>query len=532
MSDPKSSSGDVVASATSGAELLECSDDLLQRVISLLPLEASLRLQTVSKRWQRFVLVDLHFPVTQAWRAPRVVACSRAYVRRLDVSSLKGSAESSYAFAALVRALSSGAAAASQLQSIVMWTESSDFENYRAFDRSTSLSEAQTLQLAAACPRLDASTRLALHAEGAVQALRLLDAVPGRHALFHRPIAILRIAPLGDDDDVSPIQAAERAAIPAFVRHPRLAALHHKFDLTHVPGIPRRWFSDALFEALTEALRGRESSLAYLSIDDSVYRDERAQLLSDPAAWEAALAEEEAAAAAAAGPDLTSPTAATTTSSAAARESPKESPLRAFHMSNRYPVSFARAVLAACGRGLRHLTLDWEDENGHHSVAAAASLTAILAHLSSSLETLDFFCGQCGESALPAVAALLATSGCRVRRLGASYVRWGDGAVADADGGDAAGGQAADRPRTELAAICDGITANKSLESLSIGAAGGPDVDRSFTSLEGGALAAALAERAAGCWPLRTLELCHVHPSVAGALGSPGSTRVPPLVTT
>lgn len=133
-------------------------------------------------------------PLTHAWRAPNNVMSSRSglVVRRLDVSSLRKIAEPSSTLAALVRVLCSGAAAAAaaaELRSLVMWVEADLLQGAIAipcFDKKAAgffLSRDQARALAASCPRLGADTRLVIAAEGAVEAVALLDSVPGRSAL-------------------------------------------------------------------------------------------------------------------------------------------------------------------------------------------------------------------------------------------------------------------------------------------------------------------------------------------------------------
>lgn len=170
------------AGPSAAERLLEGSDDLLQRVAESLPLGDKLRLQIVSKRWQRILMAHLCFSAVDIWRAVRIITVYGATLRHLDVSTLNDAAARQSSALALVQSLIGGASP--ELQVLIMWWDCDLGDSWRI-----ALTEAKASQLSAACPKLGADTRLMMQARGAVEALRILDALPGVTALLLLPPA-------------------------------------------------------------------------------------------------------------------------------------------------------------------------------------------------------------------------------------------------------------------------------------------------------------------------------------------------------
>lgn len=239
---------------------------LLACIFAPLSLVERLRLATVSKQWLRGLLADLRFPREHAWRASPIVRRAGDALRSLHVAPLHDVNDRERTLAGIVRALCGGAGA--QLRSFVMWDPPQDAT--RLEESAAFLSAPQALQLGAACPHLDASTRLALSAEAA-KAVAVLDAVPGRHA-----VSLVESDESDEADDDESHRAAEGAAQEAVVRHPRLFALILTCSYSTEP-----YCFGAALAALGEAMRLGEPSTAlehlYVNDDgsgDTSYFDE------------------------------------------------------------------------------------------------------------------------------------------------------------------------------------------------------------------------------------------------------------------
>lgn len=163
------------------ARILEASNDILALVFASLSLVERLRLVTVSKRWLRLLLADLRFPREHVWRAPVVVKRAGSALRSLTLAGVGELFTRNCAIRELVRALSG--CPGSQLSSVVTLEPTAvGDDNY--WENGPALSAEQAMQLVASCPHLDRRTRLCLRAEaGAAQAVAMLDALPGSHAV-------------------------------------------------------------------------------------------------------------------------------------------------------------------------------------------------------------------------------------------------------------------------------------------------------------------------------------------------------------
>lgn len=196
------------------AARLDASDDMLMRLFSPLALVERLRLATVSKRWRRLLQSELHFPTWHNWRAPAVARRAGSALRVLDISTFCICDNSSKLIEGLVAVL--GGAAGTALHTLIAWDDAGESNPMWG---PPSFSPEQALQLSASCPRLDSSTRVAMRVCGAEEAVRLLDALPGRHA-------VLLMAPaVASDATQLDAATAEPAALDALLRHPRLCGL-------------------------------------------------------------------------------------------------------------------------------------------------------------------------------------------------------------------------------------------------------------------------------------------------------------------
>jgi hypothetical protein len=123
------------------------------------------------------------------------------------------------------------------------------------------LSTAQAFQLAASCPRLEASTRLAVMASGAAEALALMRALPGRHAVQ-----------LKCPDSIAS-QVDESEALRALLRHPSLCGLDICFE-GEPPSIDVGVWCAAAYAAVVDALSPNGQcegcTLEHLRIKDSL----------------------------------------------------------------------------------------------------------------------------------------------------------------------------------------------------------------------------------------------------------------------
>lgn len=192
------------------ARRLEESDDVLLRVLASLSLEERLRLTPVSKRWQRLLMTELRFPAWHVWRAPAVVRRVGNALRVLHVCATEVRTLDE-----VHRVLISGGGA--ELRTLVTWDDGEDRTRAEPFANIAFFTSDEALQLRAACPRLGAATRLAVHAAGAAQAASLLNVLPGRHYLVLDELA---------EAWTSAATAADAgAALRALVCHPRLCGL-------------------------------------------------------------------------------------------------------------------------------------------------------------------------------------------------------------------------------------------------------------------------------------------------------------------
>lgn len=229
------------------ATRVEGVDELLLSVFRPFTLIERLRLTLVSKRWQRLLLNELCVPPRHLGRAPMLIRRA-AGLRRLDITGFHQETGEHHDLQLVLRGLSGIVGA--QLREFVMW----NVDALAANDALSRLSPEAALELKTSCPHLDSGCRLLLHAHSAMQAVELLDALPGRHA-----VRIAASTPLD----------AERAALQSLARHPRLAALDARSAPPtsaagdEIAALSARWYADAV-AAVKAALVSGESSLELL----------------------------------------------------------------------------------------------------------------------------------------------------------------------------------------------------------------------------------------------------------------------------
>lgn len=450
-----------MADARRGAAArLEASDDLILRVMSLFRLDERLRLASVSKRWQMLVLFELCIPSWHFWRAPAILRRAAGFLRvcRIDTQYEDAAAE-------LVRAL---CASGATLHTLVLWGPVDSVGDRGG----VTLSAEQALQISASCAHLDASTRLAFAGTGAAQAVALLDALPGRHA-----VRLERQAAAGPDPD-----GAEAAALTALLRHPGLCALSYKHT-TREPD-DSQWL-DAVQAAVLHALspQGQRegSALERLDVRDGRKAHEGHVAFPDVASVADAFGPP--------GPP------------------PPQCSLRGLYLQSWAPPSFVRGVLAASRGSLRLLETNLSGRVVPGTAAGAAVLAAVLECLSS-LETIDIG-GYIGPEAprvvIPGLAPLLASPDCRLSTLTITSLDFTD-LGAPLNGLESAVGSAA----SLFSGLLHAITANRSLRTLQL--------DESILGdAIGPLLGAALAARTAPLDSLRIGRLYAFEGEIGGA---------------
>lgn len=487
----------------SAAARLESSADVLACVFAFLPLEEKLRLATVSRRWLRLLLVDLHYHRLHAWRAPPAVRRAGDALRSLHLEELGRSPDWRSTLEGILRALSESSAGA-QLRTLVLWEPADSGLRFLL----PSLTPTQAQELRAGCPRLDASSRLILDAKGPAEAAVLLDALPGRHAVrlllpqgYNAPELDVRYdadgQPWTDPEILHPRhwpeeRASVHAAMSALVHHPRLSALDIDTSGSQWDRGARMCYSAAL-AAVGDALRpGSGSSLEYLRVGEALHWTRDA----------AAAAAAGAASAGAGNPPLTT--------DGPAEAQPR---LRTLHLPNSAPVDFARAALGGDCACIQHVTADlgWCRMDRHDAgTTAAAALEALLERVGGdSLETVDLTdrkvhwnFGDLGHS-LRALAPMLTSPGCRLHSLALEKLFLQNPPAGDAGEAEATG-PPAERP---LPVFLRALSANRSLTELRLR-------ESSLSDDETALLAAALAARAS---PLRALDLPTVSFGPGGA---------------
>lgn len=364
---------------------LEDSDDVLLIVFAQFSLEERLRLIRVSKRWQRLLQAELRFPRWLLWRAPAIVRRAGAALRVLDITPTAGDVVRQ-ALPRLVQALSCGAGA--ELRTLVLWDlDPADGEcQADPLGHLALLSPEQALEVRASCPRLECSTRLAVLAAGAAQAVELLDALPGCHA-------VQLTAPTAADASAAP--AAELAALGALMRHSRLRGLHLCLKDPAPPLAHGVWF-DAALAAVTAALSPpgqlQGCSLQHLSVFDN-----RNEHLAEPGS---AFLERSPPVVASFGPP---------------GQPPPECCLRSFTMQTTSQPDFTRGVLVASRGSLSCLYV--ESSSCLVPWGADEAMAELLERIGSRLESLTLGKDIISESLLPGLAPLLSSPACRLRRL-------------------------------------------------------------------------------------------------------------------
>lgn len=388
------------------AACVDASDDLLLCVFAPLSLVERLRLATVSKRWLRLLLAHLRIPREHAWRAVSVVQRAGDSLRSLSLESLAETPDWESTLAGILRALPAGGG--TNLSTCVIWEPTDTV----LVDDIPFLSPGQAKQLRASCPRLDASTRLAFCAKHPAQALALLDALPGRHAVRLLP-ATAKPAP------------ALQEQLSLLLRHPRLCALQigeiSDTLSSSRPTARAAAFVDAALAAVAEAVqRGGDGrcSLEHLCVVDGKGRP--------PQTGPALLGAAAAAGAFRAAPD--------------APGAGQQCSLRSLRLVGAHlRRDFVRSVLAASAGSLRHLSTNVDkaffepdgEDGGAGGAGGAAELEAVsaLVELMGKLESLSVADWAAGLWAadhdshdddapvLPWLTPLIASPDCRVRCL-------------------------------------------------------------------------------------------------------------------
>lgn len=471
------------------AALVEASDHALLLVFSSFTLEQRLCFATVSRRWQQLLLSELRFPSWLIWRLPTVLQRAGSALRVLDVSVVRAdNLEEPGALAELVQSLSGTAGA--ELRTLIVCDGTVGSLSRFVAQRREVLSPKQALQLIASCPRLDASTRLAVYAAGASEAIALLNALPGRHAVELRP-------PMASID--------ERDALRTLLRHPRLADLSLRLSERSDAPHGRAWL-DAALAAILDAL-SPQGQLEGCSLHRLWLNDERAGM-NPPGAVAfpdaAAVAQALAGRAAAGGPTAAAPLQRCSLESF-------------FYTGCGVPRAFVRGVLAATCGSLRRLHCGDALGDGRlvpdAAPAGPAALTALLEHIGPSLETLSFT--DDGESSLlPGIAPLLASPACRLRSLSVGQVDFDKLRAleeANSEAGAAAGADLAQAALAPFRSILHALAANRSLRDLRF--AGLVDLGAPAAMH----LGAALAARAC---PLDSLHLPLSNPMVPNCEGA------------
>lgn len=452
-------------------------------IFASLSLVERLRLITVSKRWLRLLLVDLRVVLTEhLWRAPTVVRRAGDALRTLHVPGL-GNAytlfEKRTTLEDLVQALEGVAGA--QLRTLVTWEPTDDAD-------AVFFSAAQAMRLAAACPLLGASSRVALHpGNWAEQAVSLLDALPGRHFVGLFSIGKTTENPFST---IGPLAAAQ-LALRALVRHPRLSGLDVNISDSHF--LVQQMYpyqaclSAAAMSTLAEAFgAGDLPPLEYLSVSSNTERG-RAQAFADAAEIEAAFR--------------------------AAGDHEAAGSIRHLRISGNCCPEVTRCALLASRGSLQHLQVFASEAFGGGGGDGAAALAAMLRHVGSRLETLRMHPAWVENAVvevadewietpfLPGLAPLLSSPDCRLHTLTverASLVQMAAAAapLAAAEQQEQ-GGQAALPVTSALQVFLDALSSNRSLTELDLSKC-------QMDERESAMLSAALAARAA---PLRELRL-------------------------
>lgn len=483
------------------AARLEACDDTLTCVFASLSLVERLRLLTVSKRWLRLLLVDVRFPSEHVWRAPAVLKRAGNALRSLQLAGV-GDVYSIYTgqseFREILRALS--ACPESQLGMLVTWEPRLDAEHWQK--EQPALSKEEAMQLAASCPRLGERTCLCLRAEeDAAQAITMLDALPGRHAVqlrrargkgFPLPEALLRV----------------------LLRHPRLQALI--FDVSKISwdedqfgydddeedgDVPeehraskRRSIAAAAFDAVATALQtGAALRLEAVSLCSDRERADPRPAFASAAAVEAAFE------AAATGPG-----------------GPAPWPLRRLSLEGSLTCpGLTRAALVASRGSLQHLRVCVSHALVCAHGGGAAALAALLGYVGGSLELLHLE-SSAGLSApstwretpfLPGLVPLLSSADCRLHTLSVGGVNFTNLARLAPELRDLQQPGHPAPPASPLEGFLAALSSNRSLTALHIKGC-------KWSEMEMERFAAALGGRAS---PLKELYLCCSHLPPGGA---------------
>lgn len=443
---------------------LEASDDILLKIFSSLTLKEKLQLESTSKRWRRLLLSELRVPRAAAGSVRAL--CSRAASSLVSLDMSRAGEDCETNLQRLVDVLSGEAGR--NLRGLVMYHVCNDRVGHEP-----SLSLEQALQLAAACPRLEADkTRLRLSVVGAANAAAALAALPGLHSLVVTPPSEADFASRAHDDDWDPVLTSNR-----------LFAFTIAGPFSHECPQLNPWF-DAAFDGLLPLLQsGRCPNLEFLIIDDG---------------------------AAAAPTQLPDAALGMLLGAAEARRQRGGAPLcrlRGFQapMRGRHP-AFTAAVIAAAAGQLRALDLRCGT-----SLAGAAPLASIFTAVGDSLREFGVQRSDMNHASLSPLGDQLAAPGCKLRELFVTENEAFDDAAALEQQALAPPGEL-----TPYERFLRALSGNASLRELTLAGCGG----RAETAM----LAAALSVRAA---PLEKLDII----SQDTARGSGGETSNPALRT-
>lgn len=338
------------------ASRLEVIDGVLQRIFMPLGLVDRLRLSLVSRRWRQLLLSELRVPCRLRHHIESILRFAQSSLLRLDVSDFPRSdiTELVNKHLALFPA---------QLVEFVAFSSAQECAG------SDFLSSIAVRRLHAACPLLEAGSRLFFHAVEVDVALELLDSVPGRHA-----VAL-----------PSP-GASGQASFRALLRHPRLSGLHLYKAEGHTSIAEDRAACDAVLEAL-----GTTSgcSLELLWVEECTAAAPLTELTDEAAAAALASAVRKGHAAA-------------------------FSRLTTLCFDAYVDPAFVFGVAARLSGGLR--VLDLGPKMRHRGAAAA-----LIAPSAASLETVHICNEEHSVEATAAISRLLAAPECRLRTLGLAF---------------------------------------------------------------------------------------------------------------
>lgn len=377
-------SAPVQSQSSAAAARLEASDDALMCIFKPLSLIERLRLVLVSKRWLRLLLADVRVPRDHARRMPAIVRWVGTALRSLRLEELRGAPDSEFVLAEILKALLPEGVG-EQLRTLIMW-QPADADD---LERPTCCPAGFAKLLGAACPRLDASTRMAVVAKSAAEAVEMLDAVPGRHHLR-------LLQSRGGEQSLEDL----RQQLVALLRHPRLSAFTIIELNTFAPGADADDWFHAVVAAVGDAVQRRGADgcpLEHVYVGMNPFYEGRdgGELLN-------------------------------ASTVAAAFEGAATGRLQSLQLSYGISPENARSLLTASRGSLRHLSINAGHVLADASHGGAAALAALLGRVGGDLESLELkdsigVADDPDPSPLQSLSAglapLLSSADCRVRAL-------------------------------------------------------------------------------------------------------------------